>query len=367
MKNDLVRNGILDTKLLRCLWSDVEEECRQMQETSPQGTFDDIFPVLIELMKQFELCYDLSNKENDGHSKLLLPWYIKEDLGDKANRQWEKGVGPIISLQYQFPSFIPPGLFARLTVRAHTPKHCLHFAMHWSSGILCKHKRNSIVVLLKNEGTGRLVVSLSARPESKNVDRERVIADLWNTLQELSLEVEELLKQWPGVRFDRFAVCPSCHKPSFPGEWLHRTCRGSEEREICSSCSERVLHKCLVPPPARGTGRSTLTGAPDASKTDLQRLSDRQLLCVAGKLGSKWESLAIHMGFTQADVYKFTRDHQNNTEQQIVAMLRGWRDRKGRKATRQNLQRVLREAGVDHDTISSLDDYEIPGTRIELG
>eukprot|EP00058_Branchiostoma_floridae_P007488 XP_002592976.1 hypothetical protein BRAFLDRAFT_65562 [Branchiostoma floridae] len=341
MKNDLVRNGILDTRLLRCLWSDVEKECRQ-------GTFEGIFRVLIELMRQFDLCYDLYNGEDKGHSehsmykdekqhhisqKLLLPWYIKGDLGDKAERQWEKGVGPIISLQYQFPSFIPPGLFARLTVRAHNPKHCLHFALHWSSGTLCKHKRKSMLVLLKNEGAGRLVVSLSARSESKNVHRERAIEDIWSTLQQLSLEVEELLQQWPGVRFDRFAVCPNCHKPSFPGEWLHRTCRGSEEREICSLCSERVLLKCLVPP-GRGTGRSTLPETSDLSRTDRQRLSDRQLLQIAKSLGAEWEELAILMDFTQADVYKLKCDHPNSTQKQILAMLRAWRDREGSKATR---------------------------------
>ncbi|XP_066268008.1 malignant fibrous histiocytoma-amplified sequence 1 homolog [Branchiostoma lanceolatum] len=352
MKNDLVRNGILDTKLLRCLWSDVVKECRS-------GTFEDIFRVLIELMRQFDLCYDLHQESHSIHedkkqhpiSKLLLPWYIKDDLGDKAERQWGKGVDPIISLQYQFPSFIPPGLFARLTVRAHGPKHHLHFALHWSSGTLCKHKTKSTLVLLKNEGVGRLVVSLSARPESKNVHRDRAIEDLWNTLQELSLEVEELLKQWPGVRFDRFAVCPKCHKPAFPGEWLHRTCRGSEEREICYFCSERVPLKCLVPP-ALVLDRYTLTGTADLPRTDRQRLSDRQLLQVAKTLGAEWEELAILMDFTQADVYKFKSDNLGNTQGQIFTMLRTWRDREGSKPTRGNLQRIFKEAGLHCDTIA---------------
>ncbi|XP_078614613.1 uncharacterized protein LOC144883821 isoform X2 [Branchiostoma floridae x Branchiostoma japonicum] len=367
MKIDLVRKGVLHTKLLRCLWSDIKEKCRQ-------GTFNVIFNTLIELMQQFDLCYDLDCEKNGSHTKsntsipkrLLLPWHLKEDLGDKAKIKWESGGSHILSLQYQFPSFIPPGLFARLTVRAHNPKHNLHFVLHWDTGALCKHKENRILVLLENEGTERLVVSLSARPESK--DRwsgERMV--LWRTLKALSLEVEELLKQWPGVRFDRFTVCPKCHQPSFPGDWewiqqgfrLHRT-----EEVICCFCNERVHSHDVMPTLARivvGAGLGAIAYF-YSTKVFVQ-----QLLRVAQKLGSEWESLAIHMGFTQADVHKFKCDHPYNTEQQILAMLTAWRDREGRNATRHNLQLVLREAGVDYDAISSLDDYRPRIVEIEEG
>ena len=88
-----------------------------------------------------------------------------------------------------------------------------------------------------------------------------------------------------------------------------------------------------------------------------KQVSDRQLLRVAQKLGAEWESLAIHMGFTQADVYKFKCDHPHSAEQQILAMLTAWRHREGRKATPRNLKQVLRDAGVDYDAVSSLDVY----------
>ncbi|XP_019639077.1 PREDICTED: malignant fibrous histiocytoma-amplified sequence 1 homolog [Branchiostoma belcheri] len=87
--------------------------------------------------------------------------------------------------------------------------------------------------------------------------------------------------------------------------------------------------------------------AEDFDKNLESRMPDHLLLCVAKKLGAEWERLAIHMGFTKANVYKFKCDHLYNTDQQILAMLTTWRDRKGRNATRQELQRVLIEAGVD--------------------
>ncbi|XP_078612795.1 uncharacterized protein LOC144882687 [Branchiostoma floridae x Branchiostoma japonicum] len=209
MKSDMVRKGILHTKLLRCLWSDIKKKC------SP-GTFDAIFNVLIELMRQFDLCYDLEIGQSHGHTgenqrhplsrRLLLPWHIKGDADEGVMTDWGSAGGPIISLQYQFPSFIPPGLFARLTVRAHRPEHNLHFVGHWKTGTLCKHKKYRTLLLLKNEGTKGLAISLSARREIKNphesdYGRNPPVDKLWETLKGISMEVEGLLKQWPGLSF----------------------------------------------------------------------------------------------------------------------------------------------------------------------
>ncbi|XP_066267700.1 malignant fibrous histiocytoma-amplified sequence 1 homolog [Branchiostoma lanceolatum] len=406
MKNDLVNRGVLHTKLLRCLWSDVEKKCRS-------GTFEHISDVLIKLMQQFDLCYDLCVRHDDSDKKqqafdgplskrrrlmrrlekddledkqecnipraLLSPWHIKEDKEDKIECQWKSGGTPIVSIQYQSPSFIPPGLFARFTVRAHRPEHNLHFVSHWNTGALCKHKRNRVLVLLKNEGTKGIVVSLSARPESGGVHGD-TFENLWDILTELSSEVEDLLKQWPGVLFDRLAVCPECHRPSFPGNWLPSSSRRPDEEEICSLCNKRVSVKYLIPRQrtmaylAVGGGLGAIAAfaaaaraawdvappshygyphyAPEQHSADRyvsKSLSDRQLLRVAKKLGVEWESLAVHMGFTKADMYKFKSDHPHNTEQQIFMMLTAWRDRLGSSATREELQRVLEEAEVDDD------------------
>ncbi|XP_035693581.1 malignant fibrous histiocytoma-amplified sequence 1 homolog [Branchiostoma floridae] len=372
MKNDLVRKGILHTKLLRCLWSDVERGCRS-------GTFDDIFHVLIELMRQFDLCYDLDEKEqvvdpygaqerlplpwrvkrvSDSKTRtrhhisdrLLLPWHIKDNLEYMTKKVWSSGNTPIISLQYQFPSFIPPGLFARLTVRAHRPEHKLHFVAHWSTGTLCKHTRSRILVLLRFEDAEGLVVSLSARPENLPHGMTGAIF-LWMTLKEISAEMEDLLKQWPGVRYDRVTVCPVCHRPSFPGNWLHPSSRWPEEDEvICSLCDNRVPVEFLVPSPP---GRRF-------ADYSYEPLSDQQLLRVAGKLDKDWESVAILMDFTRAAVDEFKYNNPYNARQQKFAMLTAWRDQLGRRATRRRLQSILQDAGVDYDVISCLDQVERP-------
>ncbi|XP_078694333.1 uncharacterized protein LOC144923569 [Branchiostoma floridae x Branchiostoma belcheri] len=353
MKNDLIKNGVLHTKLLRCLWSDVKKEC-----SSRSRTFEDIFDVLIKLMRLFELCYDIEigldesqprDKQGQGHpDKVLLPWYIS--TGTQAITEWESGGSDIISLQYSFLSFIPRGLFERLTVRAYQSKHSLHFVSHWNTGTLCKHRKEKMLVLFKYEEAKGLAVSLSARPEKPMADV--TLDSLWKTLKDLSLEVEDLLKEWPGLVFDRFTVCPGCVQPSFPGEWLQKSSEQSLE-EICNQCGKRVPCKYLVPPSRqRSSKRSSRSRRKERNKFD------QQLLRVAEKLGRDWESLAIHMGFKDADVYKFKCDHPYNTTQQIFAMLTAWKNRAGREnayVTKENLRGVFIEAGVDYDVVSCLD------------
>ncbi|XP_066268040.1 malignant fibrous histiocytoma-amplified sequence 1 homolog [Branchiostoma lanceolatum] len=360
MKSDLVNRGVLHIKLLRCMWSDVEKEC-SLGET--------IFNVLIKLMLQFELCYDIDDgrtRDNQGHPvprRLLVPWHIQDDVGDIT--KWESPRGPIISIQYQFPSFIPPGLFARFTVRAHHPKSKLHFYSHWNTGTLCKHKKHKILVLLKNESgemgvegsEERLVISLSARSESKS---KSTSVALWETLIDLSLEMDELLKQWPGVQYKQYVVCPNCHKPSFAG--LQKRASSRSRSVICYKCNERVPKNLLSPSQRTSSRLLSSTSAVDTSSiylSDKSQPSDQQLLRVARGLGAEWESLAIRMGFTKADVDEFKSDHPHNTRQQKFTMLTAWRRRLGSEASTRRLQCVLQSAGVDYDAISCLDETDI--------
>ncbi|CAH1245598.1 CRADD [Branchiostoma lanceolatum] len=176
--------------------------------------------------------------------------------------------------------------------------------------------------------------------------------------------MEELLKQWPGARCDRFAICPNCHKPSFSWELLLQSTSRRSRTVMCPLCHDRIDMNLVSPTQfaSRRQERSRSSAAMGRSSTYLSgtsHLSEKQLLSVAKKLGAEWQRLAIHMDFSQADVYKFKCDHPHNTEQQILAMLIRWRDRQGSSATTEELQRVLRDAGVDHDAISCLDETDI--------
>ncbi|CAH1245597.1 CRADD [Branchiostoma lanceolatum] len=246
----------------------------------------------------------------------------------------------------------------------------------------CRQQGHTIktVTATRPVNTGGLVVSLSARPKSptRYESGHVILNNLWKTLKVISLEVEDLLKQWPGVRFDRVTVCPECHRPSFPGNWLHPTSRWPEEGDvICSLCDEWISVEYLVPPP---TGQFTYdfdevrrpwNEVPDsryAYPSTLEQqfadlyvsrsVSNQQLLRLAKMLGSEWESLAIVMRFRRAEVYRFKCDNRDSTLHQIFDMLVAWKEREGRKATKKRLMRALVEAEVDYDAIACLNETE---------
>ncbi|XP_019633449.1 PREDICTED: uncharacterized protein LOC109476875 [Branchiostoma belcheri] len=91
----------------------------------------------------------------------------------------------------------------------------------------------------------------------------------------------------------------------------------------------------------------------EADKTS-SRVTEQQLYKLAGNLGREWEMLAIYLGMTTADVFKYKADNPRNPRSQIFSMLMDWRARKGSGATVGALVRNLEEAGVDFDTFEFL-------------
>ncbi|CAH1265754.1 CRADD [Branchiostoma lanceolatum] len=84
-------------------------------------------------------------------------------------------------------------------------------------------------------------------------------------------------------------------------------------------------------------------------KVDSNRVTEKQLNALAGKLGHEWENLAIHLDLSKADVDRFKADNPYNTRSQIFSMLMAWRARRGGAATVGTLIRSLEDFGVGLD------------------
>ncbi|XP_019633581.1 PREDICTED: death domain-containing protein CRADD-like [Branchiostoma belcheri] len=97
--------------------------------------------------------------------------------------------------------------------------------------------------------------------------------------------------------------------------------------------------------------RQYMTVPPEVSS---RRVTEKQLNTLAGKFGSEWENLAIHLDLTKADVDRYKADNPYNARSQIFSMLMGWRARKGSGATVGALVRNLEDFGVALDTFEFL-------------
>ncbi|CAH1249626.1 SLIT2 [Branchiostoma lanceolatum] len=86
------------------------------------------------------------------------------------------------------------------------------------------------------------------------------------------------------------------------------------------------------------------------------QVTEEQLNKLAGKLGKEWESLAIHLGMTKAEVDRIIADNNRNTRVQIFNMLVFWKNEMGEQATVGTLVEQLKSFQLDPEMYEFLDD-----------
>ncbi|XP_046374544.2 malignant fibrous histiocytoma-amplified sequence 1 homolog isoform X1 [Haliotis rufescens] len=185
-------------------------------------------------------------------SKLLIPWFRKSGEPNELREQWE-GIANRrkVAVLFQFPHYMPPGMFELLCVRAHREKHKLKFLSHWGGGIHALHKVHSMRVLImycqsRAEGDG-VVLRFEVRDDSPGEDQVPA-STMWNTLLPLILDFEEIIKSYLGVWVERLVECPMCGDPSFMGEWLTPKDTQSLPTKPCETCGQQVDTSLIVQP-----------------------------------------------------------------------------------------------------------------------
>ncbi|XP_050412118.2 uncharacterized protein LOC126827001 [Patella vulgata] len=97
-----------------------------------------------------------------------------------------------------------------------------------------------------------------------------------------------------------------------------------------------------------------ISGLPDDKKYEV--ISEQKLSTLVGFIGTNWESIVLHLGYSEAQINQATMKHPHNPHMQIFTALNKWRQREASKATFIVLMTALKEctvATIDWDRIKT--------------
>ncbi len=146
---------------------------------------------LLELMKKFELCYELENTKR----------YIAPQLLPSSPPAYDLREGKKVRIIYEY-DFLPKGLLNRLTVRLH--EHIADQRWVWQQG----------VVLQLDENQAEVIESY----DNKKIEINAVGEEPKEILTEIVRELDKLNRTFEKIRVDKKVPCncPTCSRSQTP-------------------------------------------------------------------------------------------------------------------------------------------------------
>jgi Leucine-rich repeat (LRR) protein len=182
--------------------------------------YSEISDEIIQLMKNFELCYEIPEKQNEYIAPQLLP-----------KEQPELNINEFdgIQLKYDY-EFLPKGLISRLIVRLHKYIDSLEFV--WRYGmVITKNQSRSLII----ETYGKRTIHIRMMGKYQ--------VEFLTIIQE---ELDTLNKQYNEIRFNKLipCFCNECKNKKDPyyfihAELLRRTEKGKFDVE-CEYSYEKI-------------------------------------------------------------------------------------------------------------------------------
>jgi Leucine-rich repeat (LRR) protein len=169
---------------LETIWGDEADKAR----------YRNMHPELLALMKEFKLCYQITNRVGFGNRYGLTDTFLAPHLFEESqpDYDWEETDNLIVKLKY---GFMPKGLISQFIVRMHRYVEDLETA--WKHGVILSSENES-------ESTQAEVVSLYAQQEI----RIRVRGNDNKRFLDIVLEeFDKIHSLFEGIKVDKFIPC----------------------------------------------------------------------------------------------------------------------------------------------------------------
>uniref|UniRef100_A0A8C6USB4 Malignant fibrous histiocytoma amplified sequence 1 n=1 Tax=Neogobius melanostomus TaxID=47308 RepID=A0A8C6USB4_9GOBI len=239
-----LQNGLLPSNVIRLL-------LRPLIQTQQD------LHLIMELLEKMGICYCINKPRsmplNGATVWYRFPSYVNNGSPSSVEAS-ATGGSPCqffsveqLHIQYCFPVFFPPGLFARFSVRINSHVVQRSDGRHHISA----YRGKVPVIISHHPSKGKL-------PETVSIVSHASLPNIWTAWQAIMPLVEELnllLQEWPALHYSVHILCSKCLKRgssrphAFPGELLSQPRPEGLTEIICPVGAERV-NVALVYPPA---------------------------------------------------------------------------------------------------------------------
>lgn len=239
-----LQNGLLPSNIIRLL-------LRPLIQTQQD------FHLIMELLEKMGICYCINKPRskplNGGTVWYRFPSYVNSDT---PNTEASASGGSLcqffsveqLHIQYSFPFFFPPGLFARFSVQINSHVVQRSDGRHQ----ICAYRGKVPVVVSHHPSKGKL------QTETLSIVSHASLPNIWTAWQAITPLVEELnllLQEWPGLHYSVHILCSKCLKRgsssphAFPGELLSQPRPEGLTEIICLKNGTERVNVALVYPP----------------------------------------------------------------------------------------------------------------------
>lgn len=236
-----LQNGLLPSNVIRLL-------LRPLIQTQQD------LHLIMELLEKMGICYCINKPRSTALLNGAPVWYrFPSYVSSSSASAAEASGSPCqffsveqLHIQYRFPVFFPPGLFARFSVQIN------NHVVQRSDGKhhICAYRGKVPVIISHHPPKGKLAerVSIVSHASLPN------IWTAWQAIMPLLEELNLLLQEWPALLYSVHILCSKCLKRgsssphAFPGELLSQPRPEGLSEIICPVGAERVNVALVYPP-----------------------------------------------------------------------------------------------------------------------
>lgn len=191
-----------------------------------------IFPILIDLMKAFDLCFQI-----DAKKEYIVPQLLNEEENEQAKAEVDGD--DVLRFEYHYNDVIPAGMISRFICKQHNniSKDPDGNYLYWRYGALMAREQT---VALVEQAIGDKIIKITVKGTAKR----ELLAIVRNAFEELhaplnNLKPDEILPC-------NCSVCLKSNKPHpFKYDVIKRRLQREDVYEICEISDEKVDRRKL--------------------------------------------------------------------------------------------------------------------------